>query len=290
MNLAAILIIYHPTIDTVSHIQTYFNDVDKLFIFDNTEHGSAFKNEFIKLEKVSYFYDGENKGISIRLNQGCQLAIDNGYDWFLLLDQDSSFNLNSFIDYKNRIEKYNAFYPLACFSPFLKVSNNKSEHLTENFSYISALITSGTMLPKVIFKTIGLFDENLFIDLVDSDYSIRIRFKKIDIIAVHGIDFIHNIGNPCLRSSFKTLFLFKKRKIIHSPLRCYYIIRNYFYLQNKICKPGEKISNYIDFDLYNFMLRNILYGGDLFQYLKYIYKGYMDFKNKKFGKINILQQ
>jgi len=76
--------------EDIANILTYINKVKKVYVFDNTE-GKSNENLFQNFENVSYFWDNENKGLSIRLNEACKKAIEDGFEYLLTMDQDSSF-------------------------------------------------------------------------------------------------------------------------------------------------------------------------------------------------------
>ena len=90
-NFAACVILYHPKKDDITNISTYANKVKKVYVFDNTE-GNSHESFFEGIENVNYFWDNENKGISIRLNEACQKAIEDNFEYLMTMDQDSFFS------------------------------------------------------------------------------------------------------------------------------------------------------------------------------------------------------
>lgn len=78
--------------------------------------------------------------------------------------------------------------------------------------FSTALITSGTLLNLSLFQKIGGFDENLFIDAVDHEYTIKSLLTGYKIIQFPCIQLTHQIGTLVKRASIKTLFLIKKIK------------------------------------------------------------------------------
>jgi rhamnosyltransferase len=128
------------------------------------------------------------------------------------------------------------------------------------------------------------FDENLFIDGVDHEYTIRTLLAGYKIMQFPHIQLNHQIGVPERKASFATFYLVKKEKRLHSPLRCYYVYRNNLYLQKKY-----KNTDVVDMVMLNQMARSIVknafyYGRNPFQLLRYIFSAYSDFKNNKMGK------
>ncbi len=68
MKIAAVVILYHPSQDTLLNVQTYYDFVDRIFVFDNTEIKSSIQDDLLKLQKVLLFHDCKNEGIAKRLN------------------------------------------------------------------------------------------------------------------------------------------------------------------------------------------------------------------------------
>jgi rhamnosyltransferase len=83
-------------------------------------------------------------------------------------------------------------------------------------------MTSGALMPAWIFDKIGLFASEYFIDLVDCEYSLRIRAAGYLLADSREAVLLHTAGNP-KRISFLG---FSFQPSYHSPMRRYYISRN----------------------------------------------------------------
>ncbi|MCW3111183.1 MAG: dTDP-rhamnosyl transferase RfbF, partial [Segetibacter sp.] len=239
MKIAAVVILYHPVKDAISNIITYYDWVDKIFVFDNSETKSVIQDELLKLPKVTLFHDYQNGGIAKRLNTACRMALQEQYDWMLTMDQDTSFAADAISNYFNCFTQYEAKEKVAMFGTAFSRNNNQTINDCLSIK-AEKLITSGSLLNLLLFTRIGEFDEQLFIDAVDYDYCFRAQIAGYAIIQFSNIYILHTVGNEVYRSSVKTLFLIKKKKEIHSPLRCYYMYRNMLYLDEKY-KNQEKI-------------------------------------------------
>jgi rhamnosyltransferase len=285
MKIAACVILYHPKEKDLQNITTYLSKVDKLYIYDNTENvskGLDLKNN----PKINYFSEYENKGIATRLNQACEQAILDGYDLLLTMDQDSSFLEKKLDQYLELVSNYPEIENVAQFG--LEYSDQEDIedkdlqiHSIENYD----LITSASILVLKNFKTIGGFDENLFIDGVDFDYCLAAKEKGFKCILFKNLIFVHSVGAKIKRRSFKTLYLLKKEKYLCSPIRIYYLVRNTLYLKDKyeaifpeyIAKLVKANNSSIN--------TNRNYSRNIFEFYKYKRKAISDFKNKKMGKI-----
>lgn len=209
MRIAAVVILYHPDESVVSNITTYQDYVDKIMVFDNTETEPLFKDELLAFPKVEFNHNYENEGIAKRLNAGAEKAIQEGFDWLLMMDQDSNFSKEAIKNYFNCFHQYENKEKIAVFGTrYYRIEKASSEHCKP--TDIHELITSGSLLNLQLSKIIGSFDEALFIDSVDHDYCIRAKLKGFSLIEFSNIYTRHEIGTQVYKSSIKTLFLFKQ--------------------------------------------------------------------------------
>ena len=90
LRIAGVVTLYNPTDDDIKNINTYIDDIDVLYVIDNTE-GYNNKNRLPKTKKINYIFNNENVGVAKALNIGAKKAIENGYEWLLTMDQDTTF-------------------------------------------------------------------------------------------------------------------------------------------------------------------------------------------------------
>ena len=283
MRIAALIILYNPNEEVKANIASYYEYVEKIYVFDNTENNeSTIDFEDFDKSRIVYFFDGQNKGIAERLNIGAKMAQDDGYDWLLTMDQDSKFTSTAITNYFKNIGSFSGIENVAMFgiNYFPDDNNPNNSDFTDN----DYLITSGSLLNLNLFNKIGLFDELLFIDSVDEDYCIRARILGYRIIKFSNIHLAHEVGNVVFRSSIKTFFLIKKIKGVHPPLRSYYIVRNNLYLRKKYRHLNKSVMNSLNEGVQVRMRNWIYYGRNLRKYCFYIYKAWVDFRGNKMGK------
>lgn len=283
MKIAAVVTLYHPGDETMENIATYLGNINKIYLFDNTEQGSSIKEKAAAFPNVFYFHNGKNEGIAKVLNTAALAAIDEGFDWLLMMDQDSKFMGTMLGDYLRSVTQYNDHKQIAMFG--VNIAENTKITMTGAESYLTnQLITSGTLLNLGLFKKIGLFDENLFIDSVDHDYAIRVLQAGYKMVEFPGIHLSHKIGKVISRASIKTLYLVKRFKMLHSPLRCYYMYRNNLYLQEKHKNCAVRDMSEIDKATKATMQRNFFYGGNMWSMIYHIFMARRDFRKKRMGK------
>lgn len=280
MKIGAVVILYHPDEEVINNIVSYSKFCQKIFVFDNTD---PLKNNFIKLIKAIpnciYLNDGENKGIATRLNQAALLATEHSFDWLLTMDQDSSFD---------NIEKYIN----CCFNYHQKdkvaVFGVQHEHISMKSDQCNALpvkqiITSGSLLNLNLYQHIGHFNEDLFIDQVDFDYCYRAIQNNFQLIRFDNVFLNHSIGKSTIHRSPKYFKIVKRS--LHSPVRIYYMVRNFLYMKYKYENEFKKEITLSKLDLMIRIKNHILYSPDRYHVIKHIALGIQHYRSKRMGKL-----
>ena len=96
MKIEGVVVLYNPNKNIIDNIKTYINEVETLYVIDNSsEKDNSLINEIKQLsQKCLYIDNFSNKGIAYALNMGVKLAIKESSDWLLTMDQDSKFEKN----------------------------------------------------------------------------------------------------------------------------------------------------------------------------------------------------
>ena len=277
MFLAGIVILYNPDKDVLENIATYIEELDCLYVFDNTEKPDIkIVTKIKEMPHIQYISFCENKGISYALNHALTLAKD--YKFLLTMDQDSKFYEGMMRQYKNYLESiYSKDNSVAMFSVHydgLKISTVSSE-----FIDVARAITSGSVVNIDIARRIGGFDENLFIDEVDHEFCYRARLQGYRIICIATINMHHNMGKPISVGIFGKNYL----ALNHNSVRKYYIFRNTIYVMKKY--PGVRGRCVIE--LFKNFIKMVLVEPDKTERFLYICKGVKDALTGKMGKLQI---
>ena len=283
MNLAAIIILYHPPSEVLNNILSYYDEVQRLYIFDNTETHSC-KALFDGLDKVVFIHNAENRGIARRLNEGCNMAIKDGFDWALTMDQDSRFPNGLFASYMSCMQQHGNWDKVAVFG--MKYEAYEIESFQECKTKLTPfIITSGMLLNLPIVKLLQGFDEKLFIDAVDHEYCLRANQHGHETVRFNNLFLHHVVGAVVKRASLKTLYLVKKAKSVHSPVRCYYMLRNSLYLAGKYENdfPGVIAHNNLVVKMH--LNRSFWYGRSAWKTWWYARLARNHFKKQKMGKL-----
>ena len=280
MNIAGVVILYHPDIVQLSdNIQTYLNGLNQLYVYDNSESKTpGLEEALLKLHpSIQYHYFNANEGIAKRLNQAIAQATLNQYDFLLTMDQDSSFKDRDFDKYKLSIQSSGdinvAQFGVNCQPDFTLPKDEPEEALT--------LITSGSILNLSLTEHIGPFNEDLFIDFVDAEFSYRVIQNGYTNLMFSNIVLNHALGTLV---EGRGLGNFKKSmRIIHAPTRVFYIVRNGLYLLFK----AQGLTSSMKKDVIRCMkiLKNdLIYHPQLTQVYINVMKGIFAFCFNKMGK------
>ena len=281
MRIAAAVILYNPDEEVIHNICSYINNVETIYVLDNTEEPKEeLINKLTALPKTIYLNDGENQGIAVRLNQASHLAITSGFEWLLTMDQDSYFDQADINNYVTCISLFKKISEISMFGVEYETKTTQSEECRPY--EVEQLITSGSILNLAAFKIAGRFDEALFIDEVDLDYCYNSITKGFKIIQFKNIFLNHSLGKVSYRKSLKNLK--STPRTLHSPIRVYYMIRNFLYVNAKYRKNFKLDKRRRKKALLTRLKNNFLYGSNRLLLIRLIFEAFSDYKNGRMGK------
>ena len=289
-KIAAIVVTYNPDEGLNKSTKSLIKQVDSIFMVDNgsNDEGKEIINKIKNKygEKIEVIFNEENLGIATALNKGVKYALNNDYKWILTMDQDSCAEENMV---KIMLETYYVIDEnerkdiLSLFPTFIDRGIESLDKNNENvkYEYVDAEITSGNLLKAEIFEKAGFFDDSLFIDMVDTDYCMRLNELGIKMIRISGAILNHSIGNS---KQVKKLFgTFNTSN--HSATRRYYMTRNRFYTWNKYKNLNSFTLNRDKKLFKKEFVKIILVEDDKLNKVKMVLKGYKDYKNGVRGKL-----
>lgn len=278
-KLFGIVIWYFPTLENVGNIHSYLGNIQKLIIIDNSDiDNSGLLSEFERT-KIIYVANKENKGIAAALNQGCKLALENGADWVLTMDQDSFFQENNVSNFIQLANEYEDFEEVAIFTPvhFDSRNNIQKPNFENKYTQLNYTMTSGNLLSIKALQKVGFFLEELFIDWVDEEICLRICKMKLQIVRINTVFLEHFVGNGTRKINFLG---FPKYVDDYNPIRFYYITRNVLI----ICKLYPSEAKRLKKRWNRIVRKTIFYDNiDKFLKIKYIIHGVLDYKFKLTG-------
>lgn len=285
MKIGACVILYHPDQIEINNIISYSHAVQKVYVFDNSEQYNNREAVLALGDNISYFHEGENLGISKRLNQACEMAQKEGLDFMLTMDQDSYFSKECLTHYLLQIKSCDNIDTIGMFGVNHSTIEKKCDTDTSPIERYN-LITSGSVVNLKAFQHTNGFDENLFIDGVDFDFCFELKRCGYKCLFFKDTFLVHSLGEQSKRRTFKSLYLIAKEKTIYSNTRLYYMIRNMYYMENKYKNLFPELLEDFKKSQNTHINSNFYYSNNLVGFLKTLIKAKRDYKNNKMGKID----
>lgn len=282
-NIAAVIITYNTGNEFSKNVLSLKKHVGEVIVIDNGSNKETLSMLRGLKEEITLIELNENKGIAYALNRGIEYAVNNDFQWVLTLDHDSTVSdsmISNMLSVYNSIdesekEKIVMLTPKHVEEKQMDVVSKSQENKWE---YVLTEITSGALTKADFYKN-ELYDEKLFIDLVDHDYCLRINSMGYKIIRVNSAILIHNLGE----SIQKKILGITITPTNHSALRRYYMSRNRKYIWNKYRGTFKEwvIKDKIRF--LNEIVKIIAFEDEKLNKLKMIKLGLNDYKDKKWG-------
>ncbi|MCX4248485.1 MAG: glycosyltransferase family 2 protein [Bacilli bacterium] len=277
MKLATIVVFYYPSDDNIKNINTYLDEVEKVFVVDNSDDDVIRLKSTKKIEYIKFY---ENKGIAQALNEGAKRARDLNFKWLLTLDQDSKITKKNISALKEFIENTKE-KRIGLVAPFQDIGlpHEKSD---KEYEECLELMTSGSVINLEAYKKIGGFKDWLFIDCVDTDYCLNLLNHKYQVLRLNNVIMKHSLGDLTLhRFLGKTYDCFN-----HNPIRRYYIVRNNLYIYEMYHDLYPEYCDHLIRCQKGQVKRILVFEKDKFKKLKMMYKGYKDYKNGVKGRLS----
>lgn len=273
-QVAGVVVWYNPTDEHIKNIESYIDNIDELYIFDNSSVNNEYKIKKMNesKQKIKYVSFGKNFGVSYALNYGAKIAIKNKKKWILTMDQDSYFEKKTFKNFfkENLLEDEDVGIYAPVYNYDLQVSSLKTEKSKKE---IEKVITSGNLVNLKIYIELGGFEEEFFIDEIDHDYCLRLRKNKKKIYEINDVILHHSLGEK----KNKNFFIKKIKYTEHNSFRKYNIWKNKISMIRKY--PCLKY-NYTKFFIKDFF-KILLLENNKKEKIKMIKKAIKDSKNVK---------
>lgn len=182
MDLIVIVVSYNHEVKDSPVLDAYLSTSlirENLIVVDNsTQESIRCKNKhYCKDNKLTYLDMNGNYGLSKAYNTALKVTkYQNNNSWYIIFDQDTIINKEYFDKVRQSIIEspmINIHLPRVysengVFSP-LRIEGKKivREELSPNIYTNLLAINSGIVVKSDVYREIGLYDEDLFLDLVD---------------------------------------------------------------------------------------------------------------------------
>ncbi len=210
--ICAVVVTYHPDEDLTDNLAALRPQVTDLIVVDNgsSQWEIALLGEAAERLGFTLVQNWENLGMAAALNRGVTYAREKKFDWVILFDQDSTVPRTFVATMLQCATHARDAKSLAILMPMYRdvLTGTMLEPPARDHFGLEAAKTSGSLMPTEIFDVAGLFDETLFIDGVDYEYSLRVRQLGLRIDECRDAILLHSAPTPT------------------SPVRLYYQERN----------------------------------------------------------------
>ena len=241
-KIPVILVTYNAPSNLTGSLELLSKNFDRIILVDNgsdIETISVIEHHVQSMkDKLLFIPNRKNMGVAKALNQGLSLADQLGYQFALTLDQDST-PLPGMLDALTQtLLSHPNNENLAVLAPEIieKNTHKKSQVLgfTSRFSFkrmtcnnktlrnVTFVITSGSLYNLRLYREIGPFRDDFFIDAVDMEYCLRAILKGFEISVACNAKLEHNLGH---RVQMR-LFRWAASPTFHPPSRWYFMNRN----------------------------------------------------------------
>jgi len=249
----AVVVTFNPERDVLlREFALLVSQVDKIWLVDNASSQSLadWVSGLPCAGKLELVQMSANLGLGAAQNAGIQLARAAGANHVLILDQDSEpmpDMVDRLLAASERLQSSGV--PVAAVAPvyadsatgpasgFVRLGwlDFKKQTTLPGQDVVEAdfVIASGSLVPVSVLDDIGLMDESLFIDHVDTEWCLRAQSKGYRLFGVPGARMVHTLGDRRSR----IWFLRWRNVPYHSPFRYYYILRNSLLMQRRPYMP-----------------------------------------------------
>lgn len=190
--------------------------------------------------QVDWIINDKNQGLAVAQNQGINRLLEGRVEAILLLDQDTLPGANGINQLAAvlQAEQAKQAQPIGAIGPayvqdgqahwpgFVQIQRFGFGriHPANNQPSVSVdfLIASGMLMPVEALQAVGLMDERLFIDHVDTEWCLRAKAKGWLLLGTEKVFFLHQLGE---RRHW--IWLGRWRQVsTHAPWRYYMMVRN----------------------------------------------------------------
>ena len=229
----AVVPTFRPADDVPGHLRSLAEQVDRVIVVDD---GSGSKSEGVlaQLQRggAHIIRLSVNSGIAAALNAGIRAALADGADFVVNTDQDTELPAGYVAECLSTFARANAVTRLGivCTDKVNGAPSIPTWYSPENLGLVPEAIQSGFVISRECLEEAGLFDEELVIDCVDTEYCLRVRDHGFRIAVAADTDISHALGEMVPLRPLGITLIHEGGRIAkyqyHSPFRQYYITRN----------------------------------------------------------------
>ena len=223
----AVVPCYRPDAAFPQRLARVAGQVARVVVVDDSGDGQASRLFALRSPQVTVIAHDANRGIGAALNTGVRDALAGGADLVLTLDQDTMIP-SDYVERAVAVIQSSTLDIGAVVAAEINGAGHVAYAVVDGVELVRNAIQSGMVLTAACLRECGLFDERLFIDVVDTEYCLRMRTHGLLIAVVPGTDLEHALGMsvPVRRSRLRPHRDPSAMFATHPAWRQYYISRN----------------------------------------------------------------
>ncbi len=223
----AVVVSYHPDAEVVKNLEALRAQVASVVVVDNGSTVEEIAMLCAASARLGFtlLRNRANFGIATALNRGVMWAREQDFEWVLLFDQDSTVTDGFVATMLECFQMSADAQSIAILVPRYvdRRFGSVLEPPPRNAGGLEAATTSGSLMPTEVFAIAGMFADELFIDGVDYEYSLRVRRVGMRIEECAEAVLLHSPGTPTMHR-LPGCKPFQSAN--YSPVRRYYQERN----------------------------------------------------------------
>jgi rhamnosyltransferase len=200
----AVLVLYKTRLEDSEAFVSLSNSLKKgnftmdIVVYDNSPTPMVTDTDSVSDSwRIHYVHDRTNPGVSKAYNEGLRIAKKLNKQWLLLLDQDTCFSENAFVEYSKAIQENQDIY---LFAPIVISENriispnryflNRGYRLRKvkpgvyNF-HTKSLINSGMCINTRAFEKAGGYNEKIRLDFADHSFIARYKANYSKFVVIN---------------------------------------------------------------------------------------------------------
>jgi GT2 family glycosyltransferase len=261
--------------------------LSQIVVVDNASTDGTVEFVSKRYPNVNVIRLDKNEGVSGGYCAGLEYALERGYDWAWLLDQDSKpvprtvEKLLAEYEAFPEPEKLGLIAPLPvdeetgeAYPLFLWEERQRKvfpELRGGGLTLVDMVISSGSLIRLDAVRKAGLPRRDFFMDFVDYEHCLRLRRNGFLIGVVKGCAMLHTIGHP--RS---VTFLGRQKSwLTHPAWRDYYKVRNRAFVVWQEF-PSPKAKAFVVYQLLKQMAGSLLYDPQKITRIGLMWRGFWD--------------
>jgi rhamnosyltransferase len=268
-------------------LQSQGSALSQIVVVDNASTDGTVEFVSKRYPNVNVIRLDKNEGVSGGYCAGLEYALERGYDWVWMLDQDSKPVPGTV---ENLLAEYEAFpepdklgliaplpvdqetgepYPLFLWEE--RQRNLSVDFRSAGLTLVDMVISSGSLIRVDAVRKAGLPRRDFFMDFVDYEHCLRLRRNGFLIGVVKGCAMPHTIGHP------RSVTFLGRRKSwsTHPAWRDYYKVRNRAFVVWQEF-PSLKAKAYVVYQLLKQTAGSLAYDPQKMTRIRLMWLGFRD--------------